>query len=87
MQSTELVHEAYLRLVNQKQARWQDRVHFFAVSGQIMRHILVDHARAGARARCDSNHTNQADGGDSWDRCGVISYVTGGSRVEFTKIE
>jgi RNA polymerase sigma factor (TIGR02999 family) len=46
LQSTELVHEAYLRLVDQKEARWQDRAHFFAVSGQIMRRILVDHARA-----------------------------------------
>src|SRR5260221_2235569 len=46
LQSTELVHEAYLRLVDQKQAGWQDRAHFFAVSGQMMRRILVDHARA-----------------------------------------
>src|SRR5260221_7849695 len=46
LQSTELVHEAYLRLIDQKEARWQDRAHFFAVSGQIMRRILVDHARA-----------------------------------------
>jgi len=44
--STELVHEAYLRLVDVKFANWQDRAHFFAVSGQMMRRILVDHARA-----------------------------------------
>jgi RNA polymerase sigma factor (TIGR02999 family) len=49
LQSTELVHEAYLRLVDQEQARWQDRAHFFSVSGQIMRRILVDHARARLR--------------------------------------
>jgi len=49
LQSTDLVHEAYMRLVDQKDARWQDRSHFFAVSGQIMRRILVDHARARGR--------------------------------------
>lgn len=49
LRSTDLVHEAYVRLVDQKQAHWQDRAHFFAVSGQIMRRILVDHARARLR--------------------------------------
>lgn len=49
--SCELVQEAYLRLVNHKQARWQDRAHFFAVSGRIMRRILVDHARARLREK------------------------------------
>lgn len=44
-QTTELVNEAYLRLVNQQQVEWQDRAHFFAVASQIMRHLLVDHAR------------------------------------------
>src|SRR5258708_11823449 len=51
LQSTALVHEAYLRLVDQKQAKWQDRAHFFAVSGQIIRRILVDHARAQHRVK------------------------------------
>jgi RNA polymerase sigma factor (TIGR02999 family) len=51
LRSTELVHEAYLRMVNQKQAQWQDRAHFFAVSANIMRHILVDHARARLRGK------------------------------------
>jgi len=49
LQSTALVHEAWLRLVDQKQAKWQDRAHFFAVSAQMMRRILVDHARAQQR--------------------------------------
>lgn len=44
-QTTELVNEAYLRLVNQQQVEWQDRAHFFAVASQVMRHLLVDHAR------------------------------------------
>jgi len=51
LHSAELVHEAYLRLVDYKRARWQDRVHFFLVSGQIMRRILVDHARARLREK------------------------------------
>jgi RNA polymerase sigma factor (TIGR02999 family) len=45
LRSMDLVHEAYLRLVDQKMANWQDRAHFFAISAQIMRRILVDHAR------------------------------------------
>jgi RNA polymerase sigma-70 factor (ECF subfamily) len=45
LQTTALVNEAYLRLVNWKEARWQNRAHFFAVSSQMMRRILVDFAR------------------------------------------
>src|ERR1700752_393135 len=44
--ATGLVHEAYLRLVDQKRARWQNRAHFFAVASKVMRRLLVDHARA-----------------------------------------
>ena len=46
LQTTGLVNEVYLRLVDVKQVRWQDRVHFFAVSSQLMRRILVDFARS-----------------------------------------
>ena len=45
LQPTALVHEAYLRLVDQAQAVWQDRAHFFAIAARLMRQILVDHAR------------------------------------------
>lgn len=45
LQPTALVHEAYLRLVDQNQVRWQNRAHFFGVAAQMMRRILVDHAR------------------------------------------
>jgi RNA polymerase sigma factor (TIGR02999 family) len=45
LQTTALVHEAYIRLAGQKNVHWQDRAHFFAVCAQVMRHILVDHAR------------------------------------------
>jgi len=45
LQSTALVHEAYLRLVGRSEVHWQNRVHFFAVAARLMRGILVDHAR------------------------------------------
>jgi RNA polymerase sigma factor (TIGR02999 family) len=45
LQSTALVHEAYLRLVGNSSVKWNDRIHFFAVAAQVMRRILVDHAR------------------------------------------
>lgn len=45
LQTTALVHEAYVRLVNYKKMQWQCRAHFFAVAAQLMRRILVEHAR------------------------------------------
>lgn len=45
LQATALVNEAYMRLVDQTKVRWQNRAHFFAVCAQMMRRILVDHAR------------------------------------------
>ena len=45
LQTTALVNEAYLRLIDQKQVHWQNRAHFFAVAAQAMRRILIDHAR------------------------------------------
>jgi RNA polymerase sigma factor (TIGR02999 family) len=45
LQTTALVHEAYLKLVDQRDANWQNRVQFFAVASQLMRRILVDYAR------------------------------------------
>jgi RNA polymerase sigma-70 factor, ECF subfamily len=46
LQPTSLVHEAYLRLVDQRRMDWQDRLHFFAVAARVMRRVLVDHCRA-----------------------------------------
>src|SRR5512138_1265495 len=46
LQSTALVNEAYIRLVDYKRMRWQDRAHFLAVAAQAMRRILIEHARA-----------------------------------------
>ena len=51
LQPTALVHEAYLRLVGQRDVDWQCRTHFFALASRMMRRILVDHARARAAAK------------------------------------
>ncbi len=53
LQTTALIHEAYLRLVDQSEAQWQNRAHFFAVAATAMRHILVDHARTRQAAKRD----------------------------------
>lgn len=50
LQATALVHEAYLKLVDQR-TDWQSRAHFFGVAAQVMRHILIDHARGHSRAK------------------------------------
>lgn len=46
LQATALVHEAFIQLVDQTRVNWRNRAHFFAVAAQLMRRILVDHARA-----------------------------------------
>jgi RNA polymerase sigma factor (TIGR02999 family) len=51
LQTTALIHEAYLRLVDQKNVHWQNRAHFFGIAAQLMRRILVDHARTKKRAK------------------------------------
>jgi RNA polymerase sigma factor (TIGR02999 family) len=55
LQATALVHEAYLRLVDQTSITWQNRAHFFSIAAQVMRHLLVDHAR--------SHHAEKRGGG------------------------
>lgn len=45
LQTSALINEAYLRLVDQKDLHWRNRAHFFAVAARVMRHILIDHAR------------------------------------------
>lgn len=51
LQTADLVNEAYLKLINQQDVDWQNRAHFYAVSANIMRHLLVDHARTRQRAK------------------------------------
>ena len=55
LQPTALVNEAYLKLIDQRNAKWQNRAQFFGISAQLMRRILVDHARA---------HHSRKRGGD-----------------------
>jgi RNA polymerase sigma factor (TIGR02999 family) len=62
LQPTALVHEAYVRLVDQKHVQWRNRAHFFGVAANLMRRILVDHAR---RRRADKR------GGD-WERVTLV---------------
>jgi RNA polymerase sigma factor (TIGR02999 family) len=51
LQTTALIHEAYIRLVDQRNVRWQNRAHFFGIASQLMRRILVDHARTKKRVK------------------------------------
>jgi RNA polymerase sigma-70 factor (ECF subfamily) len=56
LQPTALVHEAYLKLIDQRFTEWKDRVHFFAVASRIIRRILVDHAREKLAAKRGGNN-------------------------------
>jgi RNA polymerase sigma factor (TIGR02999 family) len=51
LQTTALIHEAYLRLIDQRNVQWQNRAQFFGIAAQLMRRILVDHARTKKRAK------------------------------------
>ncbi|MGI8639670.1 MAG: sigma-70 family RNA polymerase sigma factor [Pyrinomonadaceae bacterium] len=51
LQTTALIHEAFLKLVNQKEVRWQNRAHFFAIAATAMRRILVDYAKTRNREK------------------------------------
>ena len=51
LQTTALVNEAYLRLVDQRNMRWENRAHFFGIAARLMRHILVEHARSRQAAK------------------------------------
>jgi RNA polymerase sigma-70 factor (ECF subfamily) len=51
LQATALVHEAYLKLTEQRSVDWQGRAHFFGIAAQVMRRILIDHARGHLRAK------------------------------------
>src|SRR5438477_7420728 len=51
LQTTAVVHEAYLRLIDQRHVQWQNRAHFFAIAAQMMRRILITHAQSHAYAK------------------------------------
>ncbi|MBK6723092.1 MAG: sigma-70 family RNA polymerase sigma factor [Acidobacteria bacterium] len=65
-QTTELIHETYLKLAKQEHQDWQNRAHFFGVAASAMRHILVDYAR--------SKHSQKRGG---WQECVTLSDVIG----------
>ena len=62
--ATALVHEAYLKLVDQRRVHWQNRAHFFAVAASVMRRLLVDHARARGAVKRGVAITVSLDGVD-----------------------
>ena len=62
--ATALVHEAYLKLVDQRRVQWQNRAHFFAIAGRVMRRILVDHARSRLAEKRGGNTTVPLEGID-----------------------
>ena len=62
--ATALVHEAYLKLVDQRRVHWQNRAHFFAVAASVMRRLLVDHARAHGAVKRGAEITVSLDGVD-----------------------
>ncbi len=68
LQPTGLVHEAYLRLVDETAANWQNRAHFFGVAAQVMRRVLIDHAR---------RHRTAKRGG-TWEKLEFDDLVTPG---------
>ena len=51
LQTTDLIHEAYLRLIDQQHVEWQNRLHFYGIAAQVMRRILVDHVRSRQAAK------------------------------------
>jgi RNA polymerase sigma-70 factor (ECF subfamily) len=55
LQATALVHEVYLKLIDQRKVGWRDRAHFFAAASHLMRRILIDHARARRREKRGQN--------------------------------
>lgn len=59
LQPTALVHEAYLRLIGQKEIEWQNRAHFFGVSARLMREILIEYARGRNRQKRGGEHKTQ----------------------------
>jgi RNA polymerase sigma factor (TIGR02999 family) len=60
--ATALVHEAYIKLVDQRRVRWQNRAHFFAIASHVMRRLMVDHARARGATKRGAALTVSLDG-------------------------
>lgn len=76
LQTTALVNEAYLRLIDQTNVQWQDRAHFFGIAARIMRQILIDHAR-GVQREKRGGHANRVP----WDEAIAFSPAKSGMLV------
>lgn len=92
LQTTALVNEAYMRLVDYKRMQWQDRAHFFAVSAQLMRRILVDHARRhnlkrGGGVRHVSLEEAAVVGGESTDLVALDDAMNALARFDARKVQ
>lgn len=79
LQATALVNEAFIRISGQENFSWQDRAHFYAVCAQVMRHILIDHARANARDKRGGGAVHV-----SLDEAAVLA---GGQATDFLALE
>ena len=93
LQATALVHEAYLRLVDQQRVQWQNRAQFFGVAAQLIRRILVDHARArqaakrGGGARQLTLEHADVQGGAGADESGVDVLALHQALERLTKLD
>jgi RNA polymerase sigma-70 factor (ECF subfamily) len=93
LQTTALVNEAYMRLVDYKSMRWQNRAHFFAVSSQLMRRILVEHARrhnlkrGGGVLHVSLEDTAEVGGGRAADLVALDDALDALARVDPRKVQ
>jgi RNA polymerase sigma-70 factor (ECF subfamily) len=93
LQTTALVNEAYIRLVDYSAMRWQDRAHFFAVSAQLMRRILVDHARrhnlkrGGGVQHVSLDEAAMVDGDPDADLVALDDAMNGLARIDARKVQ
>jgi RNA polymerase sigma-70 factor (ECF subfamily) len=93
LQATALVNEAYMRLVDYKNMKWQNRAHFFAVSAQLMRRILVDHARrhnlkrGGDKRHVSLDETAMVGSGNDADLVALDDAMTALAKLDPRKVQ
>jgi len=93
LQTTALVNEAYMRLVDYERMQWQNRAHFFAVSAQLMRRILVEHARrhnlkrGGGVQHVSLDHAAMVDSDQDADLVALDDAMNGLARIDPRKVQ
>ena len=93
LQTTALVNEAYMRLVDYERMQWQNRAHFFAVSAQLMRRILVEHARrhnlkrGGGVPHVSLDEASMVDGDPDADLVALDDAMNGLARIDARKVQ